>query len=220
MISKVVDEEIPRSREETKRETREALIAAGIEAFAEQGLDAPSLDAICARAGRTRGAFYVHFRDREDLVVQVMDRVIRAFVDAAIGDASAERGLIPTVHRFVGIVRALEQAIEQTGLPPAQAAAGFRTLTLQRALEACSRSDAVRARFVSVLEDAIERVAGEVTTEQRSGHVRTDVPPRDLATLLVAIAVGAGLALETGLRFDLQGASSALLALLAASKAS
>ena len=77
-----------------------------------------------------------------------------------------------------------------------------------------------RVAVETLVTTGLVHVAGEVTTEQRSGHVRTDVPPRDLATLLVAIAVGAGLALETGLRFDLQGASSALLALLAASKAS
>ena len=51
-----------------KQETREALLQAAMAEFAEKGLDLPSLDAICARAGFTRGAFYVHFRDREELV--------------------------------------------------------------------------------------------------------------------------------------------------------
>src|SRR5262245_37416602 len=52
----------PTTREFGKQETREALLRAGMEMFAEQGLDAPSLDALCARAGFTRGAFYVHFK--------------------------------------------------------------------------------------------------------------------------------------------------------------
>ena len=60
-----------RRRRETKQETREALISAALAEFAEHGFDAPSLDAICARAGYTRGAFYVHFRDRSDLRCQV-----------------------------------------------------------------------------------------------------------------------------------------------------
>ncbi len=54
----------PVSRDETKQRTRDALIQAGLELFTEQGLDVPSLDAICDRAGFTRGAFYVHFADR------------------------------------------------------------------------------------------------------------------------------------------------------------
>src|SRR4051812_40727719 len=70
-----VNEVAPRTREETKQRTREALVEAGIALFAEQGLDGPSLDAICERAGFTRGAFYVHFRDRDELLQAVMERV-------------------------------------------------------------------------------------------------------------------------------------------------
>ena len=49
--------------------------------FAKHGLDGPSLDDICAHAGFTRGAFYVHFEDRDDFLVAVMDRVGRQIVD-------------------------------------------------------------------------------------------------------------------------------------------
>ncbi|MGH7328029.1 MAG: TetR family transcriptional regulator, partial [Polyangiaceae bacterium] len=65
-----------KTRDATKIETRDALIAAGAMEFAEKGVDGPSLDGICARAGFTRGAFYVHFRDRDDLLVAVVDRVL------------------------------------------------------------------------------------------------------------------------------------------------
>ena len=61
-----------RRRALTKRETRAALLDAGLAEFAAHGLDTPSLDAICARAGFTRGAFYVHFKDREDFVVAII----------------------------------------------------------------------------------------------------------------------------------------------------
>src|SRR5262252_1452795 len=59
----------PKFRVASMQRTREALIQAGIELFAEKGLDAPSLDEICDRAGYTRGAFYVHFADRDEFVV-------------------------------------------------------------------------------------------------------------------------------------------------------
>ena len=71
-----------RPREAAKQETREALIAAALVEFAAHGVDAPSLDAICARAGYTRGAFYVHFRDREELMVAVVERVMGGFLEA------------------------------------------------------------------------------------------------------------------------------------------
>src|SRR5688500_7521180 len=71
-------------REQAKAETREALTMAALAEFAEHGLDTPSLDAICARAGYTRGAFYVHFKDRDDLIAAVMEHVTSAFIDAMI----------------------------------------------------------------------------------------------------------------------------------------
>ena len=40
------------SRAEVKEQTREALIDAAAALFGREGLDGPSLDAICARAGR------------------------------------------------------------------------------------------------------------------------------------------------------------------------
>src|SRR5882672_9036667 len=79
-----------RSRDDAKRETREALIAAGVSIFTEQGLDTPSLDAICARAGYTRGAFYVHFKDRDEFIKVVMLETLEGFMNAMIatGDAA------------------------------------------------------------------------------------------------------------------------------------
>src|SRR5262245_31791802 len=83
-----------------KRETREALILAGIAELAEKGLDEPSLDAICARAGFTRGAFYVHFEDRDDFIAAVMERVLGGLLDAIIATGSREHDLAQTVTRF------------------------------------------------------------------------------------------------------------------------
>ena len=79
---------VQRPREATKLETREALVSAGLAEFAEHGLDTPSLDAICARAGFTRGAFYVHFRGREDFLDAVMKRVGARVLDSVLGGGS------------------------------------------------------------------------------------------------------------------------------------
>lgn len=69
-------------RAESKEQTREALLAAALERFAEDGIEGASLDAICAQAGRTRGAFYVHFRDREDLIRAVVERTLQEYLSA------------------------------------------------------------------------------------------------------------------------------------------
>src|SRR5262245_30280258 len=74
-----------RSRAETKEATRQALLVAGLAELVEHGLDVPSLDAICARAGYTRGAFYVHFKDREDFFVAVMDWALSGILATVVG---------------------------------------------------------------------------------------------------------------------------------------
>src|SRR5262245_57170399 len=95
-----------RPRDLAKRATREALVDAGLAEFAARGLDAPSLDGICARAGYTRGAFYVHFRDRDDFLVAVAERALGSFVDAVIATGDQAHDLEHSVARFVETVGA------------------------------------------------------------------------------------------------------------------
>src|SRR5512145_3027417 len=113
--------EAARARELSKQETRDALVRAAMSEFAEHGLDAPSLDAICARAGFTRGAFYVHFRDREELVAAVMERVLGVFLDLVIGGEGAG-DLAGTIARYTALAA---HGIDDTGGGPPAAPPGF-----------------------------------------------------------------------------------------------
>ena len=68
-----------KTRAQSKLDTRDALIETGMVLFAKEGLDGPSLDAICEHAGFTRGAFYVHFRDRDELLSSIAQRGFEQF---------------------------------------------------------------------------------------------------------------------------------------------
>ena len=204
--------EAARARDLSKQETREALLRAAMAEFAEHGLDAPSLDGICARAGFTRGAFYVHFRDREDLVAAVMERVLGAFLDAVVARGEGERGLAATVERFAAAVSAQREARaggRGSTVDPA-AAWGAPGVPFHQVLAACSRSPDLRRRFVSILEEAVRRVARAAEAEgQRS--------PEALATLLVLLALGVRAALDLDLAVEVAAPRDALLRLLEAS---
>lgn len=193
------------SREGAKLKTREALIRAGMAEFVEQGLDVPSLDAICARAGYTRGAFYVHFRDRDEFVVAVMESVLGDFLDAIIAGGDAGGGVEETVARFA---QALVQGNALTG-----ESGSMRTHHL---IDVCTRSERIRTRFLAMLAEAQRRVAAAAAAGQRAGTVRSDLPSATIGALLVVLAMGVVQVFELGMPLELEEIRKAVLRLLGA----
>lgn len=57
-----------------RQATREKLLDAATEVFAEAGLQGAAVEAICARAGFTRGAFYSNFETKEQLFLALLQR--------------------------------------------------------------------------------------------------------------------------------------------------
>lgn len=203
--------------EERKRvpeRTRARLVEAAGELFREQGLEA-SLDAICERAGYTRGAFYVHFRDRDDFLVAAMDHVGRRFLDAVLPpsaephhdrdeSATASDDLTGATLRFVASVA--------DGTYPLGPAGGVRPHQL---LAACARSARIRRRYVELVGEAIARVERLVVRGQREAIVRTDLPAGDVAVMLLAATIGAHTLLELRAPLDLARSAALLVTALA-----
>jgi AcrR family transcriptional regulator len=192
------------SRAAAKLETRAALIRAAREAFAEEGLEGPSLDAICERAGFTRGAFYVHFESRDDLVAAVMEDTLGAVVDGVIGSGEGEDDLAATVRRYVELSRAMtrDEALRE------------RAIRFHQLLDACWRAPALRRRLLAMLEGARKRLEAAVRAAREAGRARPDLPPAETATLLLLLALGVIVGDELGLPLALDPTRDALLALL------
>jgi AcrR family transcriptional regulator len=178
--------------------------------FAERGLDAPSLDGICARAGFTRGAFYVHVRDREDLIAAVTERILGAFVDAVVATETGDRDLETTVNRFAAVVAALDDRGAAEAAPGETGAAPF-TVPFHQLLAACQRAPGLRRRFASILEDATRRLADAARRE-----VDADADPDAVARLLVLVALGVRVARELGLELHTAAVRDAALRMLGA----
>jgi AcrR family transcriptional regulator len=188
-----------KSRAEAKEESRNALIQAGIELFGAQGLDGPSLDAICRRAGYTRGAFYIHFEDRDDFLVAVMDRVGSQFLDAVLAGTEGASALAAVAGRFfVAVARGEYPLMRRRGVRPHQL------------LDACARSEKIRARYVALVEESIARLVPLLAADPA---LRKDVEPRDLARLLLCTIVGAQTLMELRVDLDLPCLGQAALRL-------
>jgi TetR/AcrR family transcriptional regulator, transcriptional repressor for nem operon len=195
------------TREGTKQETREALVEAAAAEMGERGIEGASLDAICARAGYTRGAFYVHFKDRDDLVVAVYERHMKAFLDQVVAVNDAPEDLERTIAQYVTTVVAMA--------PTTRSRKGWR---FHHTLAACSRSPVIRERYVALQREAMARVRRAAEAGQRQGTIRGDVPAQAMAEILVLLTVGIDALFDAGVPFDLLGGAKALSTLLRASR--
>ena len=96
----------PLTPERRRQQTREHLLAAAAEVFAERGFHGASLDEVAAVAGFTKGAVYSNFKNKEDLFLALFkanyDREMDA-IRAALNDSE-----VPPEARisdFVALIR-------------------------------------------------------------------------------------------------------------------
>lgn len=91
--------------------TRQRLLDAAALVFAEVGLDAASVEAVCERAGFTRGAFYSNFSSKEELFLQLCARTAEAQIAEVRGRiddlersgafGGSPRGALDLVHEVL-----------------------------------------------------------------------------------------------------------------------
>lgn len=64
------------NRRPTREETRKRLLDAAYEVFSEVGFQGATIEAVCTRAGFTRGAFYSNFRGLDELLLALWERTV------------------------------------------------------------------------------------------------------------------------------------------------
>jgi AcrR family transcriptional regulator len=150
----------PLTPERRRQQTREHLLAAAAQVFAERGFHGASLDEVAAVAGFTKGAVYSNFRNKEDLFLALFkanyDREMEAL------RATLLRSEVPAGARlsdFVGLIR------DQTS----QSGANFSLLYQEFWLYA-ARNPAARERLTQIDDEAAQALAELIEAErQREG---------------------------------------------------
>lgn len=81
----LVDEQLPSPpQQERSRRARDGLLAAALSRFAESGYEATTVEEIAKRAGVAVGGFYNHFRSKRQVLLVLMDLLLRE-LDARLG---------------------------------------------------------------------------------------------------------------------------------------
>lgn len=61
--------------------TRQMLNTAMMELVMERGYDAVDVQTICERANLARATFYLHYRDKEQLLIECMEAIVAEFIE-------------------------------------------------------------------------------------------------------------------------------------------
>jgi AcrR family transcriptional regulator len=183
--------------------TRVHFIRAAIAVFAEHGFKTPSIQDICDKAGYSRSAFYVHFKDREDVLGAALVELIGNFVVESVesdqvGDVSA------MIANFIAASNDASWVLQ-----------GSPAWRFHHTLAALDTGERVRKRYLEAFESMRRRVRTQVVIGQRDGRVRRDIDADALAGMLLGMAYGAIAVMEIGPELDFAPIAAALVRMLA-----
>lgn len=156
---------------------REKIIESGIQTLHERGYAGAGVREITSDAGVPQGCFTNHFRSKEAFASTVLERYQErtlAIMDVTLRDASR-----PAMERlrayFEAIIEWLEGAEWRYGC-----------LVGNMSLEVAEKSELLRTHLMEVCHTLTSSFAEAVREGQRSGEIRSDLNPDDLAVFILA----------------------------------
>jgi len=174
---------VPRLAEATKQERRQQLIDAAWRCADSLPFGSLTVDDICSEAGVSKGAFYGYFREKQDLLLALLDDENESFgtmleeVDASSADGTDR-------------LRSLTRAMLERGRERA------RRQILSDLWSEMSSDEQVRERLAEVVSARRLALRSWIEESVAAGEL-DDIPANALASILVAL--GDGLMLHAGL---------------------
>lgn len=165
------------TRAESVARTRELLLTAAEEVFAEQGFAAASVDGIAERAGFSRGAVYANFDGKEELFLAVFERQLERQMDEGWQLQSSGS---PEVA--LGKLRALGEGTRFADRKRFLLLTEFRLYAL--------RTPEVRARFVELERRLLDWYAKAIADTAERADLRLPIPVEQLALMVLSMENG------------------------------
>jgi AcrR family transcriptional regulator len=185
----------PLTPERRRELTREHLLGAAAQVFAEQGFHGASLDDVAAAAGFTKGAVYSNFRNKEDLFLAVLawryDQEM-----AALRETLESTEAPPSSERLADFVELVRRQSSGSGDDWGVLYAEFQLYAL--------RNPVARAKLVELDRSEIAEVARVIEDERRRWDFHPVESAADTARIVVAFMRGVGMmrALDPALEDD------------------
>jgi AcrR family transcriptional regulator len=165
------------SREASREQTQQRLLAAAQSVIAKKGLAATSVEDIAAAAGYTRGAFYSNFRGKGDLFIELLRRDHRqaheAMSEILVADLQPEQ---------------LEQRVRQMYGQLYRSNEGFMNWTEARMLAA--RDAKFRSKLNALMLEKRDFIAAFIVHFYQRVDVPPPTAPAELAMGLMSLVEG------------------------------
>jgi TetR/AcrR family acrAB operon transcriptional repressor len=175
---------LARKTKELALETREKLMESALDVMSEKPFDVVSISEIANRVGLSKGAVYWHFKNKNDLFVNLIRRI-----GENMGLDSSCEGNPP--EDFEGLRRFFHEKLEKTNN-------NERMQKINKLLHRAGEwPDDVRAAAEALVSEKTKHdreiiavIAGVILRCQERGEVRADFPANEIATLIFAIFHG------------------------------
>jgi TetR/AcrR family transcriptional repressor of nem operon len=162
-----------------KPNVRDKILRAGLDQFHRAGFNGSSVEEITDLAEVPKGSFYNHFRSKEELALEVIDRYIEQGPHALLGDTG-----IPPLKRLKSYFSALGQEFVDSGYKKGCLLGNFSS-------ELADHSGPVRRRLESAFDDWVKQIAAAIREAQKVGEVDSKPRPEQLAGVLLSAFEGA-----------------------------
>lgn len=161
----------------TAAETRERLLRAAAEAFAEHGYDGTRVADIAAAAGVSNGALYAHFGSKAELIVAAL----RTHGRRVLSDLVAAEPDRPITDLLLTVGRRLPRRRDPSGY------------LIVEALVAARRDEDVARPMRDYMGERASWIAGLVQAAQAGGELDPGLSPDAFAHFFLLLAMGSAL---------------------------
>jgi AcrR family transcriptional regulator len=169
----------PLTAERRRQQTREYLLQAAAQVFAERGFHAATLDEVAAAAGFTKGAVYSNFKNKEDLFLALLEDAYAREMSAL--RATIESSDIPPEARIGDFVSLIGGELDRVP--------NMGALYLEFHLYAL-RNPAARARMNELEQEDIRAIAEILEVEREQRGIEVEEPAERTARIIVALFRG------------------------------
>lgn len=156
---------------------REQLIETGVETLMCRGFSNASVRDIASAAGVPLGSFTNHFRSKEDYAVEVLDRYFASLQDVMA--QTLESPNMAPLQRLDAYLDVITELMSVSGWR-------YGCLIGNLGLEVSGYSELIRTRLQGIFADWLRPFLAVVVDAQRSGELRDDLSPEEVAEFLLA----------------------------------